>query len=112
MVELLEQAVMVENSLKTEQYNRKMVSEDRVFVLKQIEGKSTLDSAGLTDTRLFTGENNLHAVKSTDNFWVLRYDNGGLPGALKQKFTSFPVLRRFVESYFKKRNIAVTDVLM
>ena len=85
---------------------------DRVLVLKVKDGKAPLTSTGLVDNRLFSGENNLHGVMDPQScLWSFKYEMGGLPPALKdQKFTSFSVLKRYAEEYFKKRNIEIVEV--
>jgi hypothetical protein len=44
------------------QADKQVISSDRTLVLKPIEGKKPLSSIGATDTRLFTGENTVHAI--------------------------------------------------
>ncbi len=89
----------------------KMRSDDRILKLKQIPGKSPLSSSGLTDKRLFTGGNNIHAIRDTNGLWYLQYDNGLLEEALKQRFTSFSSLMKHVKYYYLRRNIMVEEVL-
>lgn len=87
-------------------------SSDRILVLKPIDGAKPLSSTGLVDTRLFTGENKLHAIMDDTNcMWRLKYDQGGLPPALKQTFTGFSKLIDYTKTYFKKRNIEIVDIL-
>ena len=89
----------------------KLRSDDRVLVLRPIEGKATVSSAGITDNRLFTGENVLHARMDVDScLWELSYEKGNLPPALKTKFTSFKSLKAFAETYYKNRNIEIVEV--
>lgn len=90
----------------------KMASPNRVLVLAPIEGLSPKSSTGLVDSRLFTGGNKLHAVMDTQTcLWSLKYEEGLVPQALRQQFTSFKVLYKFAEDYFKKRNIEIKEVL-
>ena len=90
----------------------KIRSHDIIIELQPIEGKATLTSAGLTDSRLFTGENRLHAKMNLQNcMWHCEYENGMLPQPLKQHFTSFSRLLTCVSEYFKRRNIEVTKVI-
>ena len=42
-------------------------SDDRILVLKVMEGKKTVSSSGISDPRLVTGENRVHAVMDTTN---------------------------------------------
>ena len=41
----------------------KLRSNNRTLVLKPVDGKKAASSTGLVDPRLFTGGNNLHAIK-------------------------------------------------
>lgn len=90
----------------------KMLDDDRVLVLKVMEGKKAADSAGKIDPRLFTGENRLHAIfDPRTGMWNMRYETGGLPGALQQKFLEFADLKQAAKEYFATRNIEIVDVL-
>lgn len=92
--------------------NSKLRSDVRVFVLSLIDAKAPLTNLGLVDKRLFSGENKLRAIKDPQfGLWTLKYDSGILPEALKQQFTSFKVLLKFVTEYFTKRNIKVEEVI-
>lgn len=87
-------------------------STDRIIVLETVDKKQPLSSTGMVDTRLFTGENKLHAVRDNQTcLWHFKYDMGVLPQPLKQQFTGFKALLKFAEDYFKKRNIRVTEVM-
>ncbi len=92
--------------------NTKMRSRDRVFKLGIIDDKLPKNSTGMVDTRLFTGENRLHAKMDPETcFWSLQYETGGaLPQPLKVNFTTFPALKRHVEDYFKTRNIEIKEI--
>lgn len=86
-------------------------SNDRVLVLEPMEGGS-LNSKGMADKRLFTGENKLHALLDPHNMlWSIRYDHGIPPQPFQQRFTSFPRLYNFVEDYYKRRNVKITKVI-
>jgi hypothetical protein len=90
----------------------KMKKDTRVLVLEKIEGKDTKTNTGLVDNRLFSGENNLRAIKHPGtNIWEMRYDSGGLPEPLKQKFTSFNKLVTHASRYFDKRGIKISKVI-
>lgn len=90
----------------------KMRSPDRVLILSIIDGKKPISSVGLTDTRLFSGENRVHAVMDDQTcLWQLKYEQGGVPQPLKCKFTSFKALLKFVGDYYKKRNIEIKQVI-
>lgn len=82
---------------------------DRILSISTIEGVTPTSSTGLVDSRLFKGGNKLHALRDDNgNLWRLKYEQGDLPGALKQRFTSFPKLLQFVENYFERRGLRVT----
>lgn len=92
--------------------SEKMSKPDRILELRPANGKKTLSSTGLVDTRLFTGENKLHAIKDPATcFWYLKYESGIVPQPLKQHFTSFGALKKFAEHYFGKRNIVIDKVI-
>lgn len=88
-----------------------MRSDDRVIKLSKIEGKSPLSTNGLVDNRLFTGDNKLHAVREPNGLWSLYYERGTLETALRVKFTSYPALIKYLEDYYRKRNIKIEEVL-
>lgn len=84
---------------------------DRIVYLKPVEGKFSLSSGGVTDQRLFTGENKLHVVKdSRNNLWFFKYDAGGLPEPLRQRFSNFDIALDFARKYFLKRNVEITGI--
>ncbi len=86
-------------------------SPDRILVLKPMEGKTVKDTAGRVDGRLFTNENNLHAVMDPQyGHWYFKYDSGSLPEPMQQRFTSFSKIYDFAVQYFGRRNVDVTDV--
>lgn len=92
--------------------NSKLRKTNRTLVLKPMDGKGPLDNRGLVDNRLFTGKNNLRVRKNPQtNIWYMEYDSGVLPPDLKGSFTSFEKARVHAELYFKKRNIAITEVI-
>ena len=94
-----------------EKPNTKERKTDRVFSIKAIEGSSK-SSNGLVDSRLFTGDNKLHAVMDPASMlWSLKYEYGILPNAFKQRFTNFKVLHAFVQEYFRKRNIEIKEII-
>ena len=85
---------------------------DIILVLKVIDGKAPLNSTGLTDSRLFTGDNNLHAIMDKQTcLWYLQMDSGLLPKPLMQRFTGLGLLMKFVVEYYKKRNIEIKEVI-
>lgn len=86
-------------------------STDRILVLKQIPGKNTLRSNGLTDNTLFTGGNKLHALLDESGIWSLQYEKGNIEESLRQKFTSFPRLMKHATEHYRKRNIKIEEVI-
>lgn len=95
---------------KEELFAEKHRSDDRTLVLEQIPGKGTVNSQGLVDSRLFKGGNTLHAIKTNNNMWALKYAAGGLPEPLKQTFTNFDTLFNFTSNYFEKRGLKIVRV--
>ena len=91
----------------------KMTSPDRVFKLKIADSKKPKNSLGMVDSRLFSGENNLHVKKDPETcFWYFEYDMGAVPGPLKHKFTGYSAAIKHVTLYFKTRNIEIEEVLV
>jgi len=89
----------------------KMRSPDRILVLKIIDDKKPLSSKGLVDSRLFTGDNKLHAVMDQQSaLWSFKYDQGIVPAPLKCQFTSFKALKAHADLYFASRNIEIVEV--
>lgn len=89
----------------------KMLSEDRILVLKVREG-GPKSSTGIVDHRLFNGDNKLHAMFDKEySMWYLKYDSGKIPPQLDQKWTSFPKLLETTTGYFNKRNIDIKEVI-
>ena len=87
-------------------------SKDRILVLKPIEGKDPLDNKGMVDKRLFSRENNLHALMDMEyGFWTVQYDSGIIPPAFQQKWTSFTKLYSFVSEYYKRRNVEIKEII-
>lgn len=85
---------------------------DRVLVLKPKEGHTAKTTGGLVDKRIFTGENNIHAIMDPEyGHWHVKYDSGTVPQQLQQRWTSFSKLYEFVKQYYDKRNIEITEVI-
>lgn len=90
----------------------KMQTNDRVLVLQAVDGKPVKNSAGIVDSRLFTGQNKLHGVyDERTGLWNMRYETGGLPGALMQKFGTFEQLEDFARKYFATRNVEIIEII-
>ncbi len=94
-----------------EDKKNKVRSNDRILVLKPIEGLKTKSSTGIVDPRLFTGENKLHAIKDKNALWSFKYERGQISGDMKTRFTSFEKLMQFAEKYFERRNIKIESVI-
>lgn len=84
------------------------VGADRVLKLTRIEGTTTKNSSGIVDNRLFTGENELHAIMDPETtLWHLKYKAGDVPQPLKQRYTGFAKLMDDLVPYFEKRGVKV-----
>lgn len=90
--------------------NFKNVSPDRIISVKLKKGLTPKSSTGLLDNRLFTGDNRLHAIQDA-GLWYLKYDQGGLPMQLRQRFTNFNLLMKSVTTYFTGRNVEIKEVI-
>lgn len=88
-------------------------SDDRILVLDLIDPTTgPLNTIGMTDKRLFNGGNKLHGIKDPQTcLWYFKLDHGVLPPSMKQLFTSFKVLLKFAEDYYKQRNIKVKETI-
>lgn len=92
--------------------NPKLKSDDRLLVVKPMEGYKPLSSTGLVDPRLFSGENRLHAKKNAQGtLWEMKYDAGSVPELLKVKFTTFDQLYDYAKKYFNKRQLDIVEVI-
>lgn len=90
----------------------KMSNTDRILVLEPIDGKLPKTTYGNVDPKLFTGENKLHAIKDEETcHWYMKYDSGGLPEPLKQRFTSFKMLVKFANEYYRGRNLQIKEII-
>lgn len=95
-----------------ERRKAKMRSDDRILILKVAEGKQAKDSAGKVDPRLFSGANKLHGVyDERTGMWNMRYETGGLPGGLQEKFSEFEDLVAHAKKYFKTRNVEIAGII-
>lgn len=45
------------------------------------------------------------------SLWYFKYDDGILPEALKQRFTSWSKAKYHAEEYYKKRNVKIAKVI-
>lgn len=102
---------MIRNYNSDERRFAKMKSDDRVLVLQVIPGQKAKTTGGMTDTRLFTGENKLHAKMDTNTcIWRMQYEVGGLPEPLKEQFTSFDRLLNHARKYYNTRGLDIVDI--
>lgn len=86
-------------------------STDRILKLERDKDNvSVKNAAGVTDNRMFTGEQTLHLKMDPETtLWSFQYGQKGLlPGALTGRFTSFSKGLEYAQLYFKKRNVKVT----
>lgn len=82
---------------------------DRIIKLEKYDPKQK--DTGLIDPAVFNGGNNLHAVMDPATlFWSFRYEHGHVPPALRGRFTSFNVAMIQADTYFKTKNIKITEV--
>jgi len=90
----------------------RLKSNDRIILLKKMEGKNTLDSKGMVDNRLFSGDNKLHAILDSETgLWSLKFEKGLMPGALDAKFTKFSKVVEKVKEYYDKRNVEIDKII-
>lgn len=90
----------------------RMKSPDRVLVLKPKEGMKPTNTVGVSDPRLFTGDNKLHCIMDDAScLWRFKYDMGIVPEPLKGTFTNFTAAKKFAIGYFDSRNIEITEVI-
>lgn len=88
-----------------------MRSKDRILSLSVIDGERAKSSTGMTDSRLFTGEQQLHLKMDPETcLWYFQQSNGILPGGLQGRFTGFKAGLKHAEDYYQKRNIRITRV--
>jgi hypothetical protein len=89
----------------------KTKNDDRILVLKPIEGGAT-NSSGMVDKRLFTGDNKLHIFQDPASLlWRARFEAGVVPPGLSQGFTSYIRAYEAVEKYYLKRNVKIVEVI-
>lgn len=85
---------------------------DRVLRLAVKDGTKPKSSTGLVDTKLFSGETELHLTMDPQtNLWSFRYStNAPVPQPLQGQFTTFSKGYDHATMYFDKRNIKITEV--
>ena len=92
--------------------SEKMRSSKRTLVLGIIDGTKPKSSTGNVDPRIITGGNKLYVIMDPQStIWYFKYDSGGLPEPLKQRFSNFVKAKEFATEYFKNRNIEIKEIL-
>jgi len=82
------------------------------LVLQVQEGKLPTSVSGLVDPRLFKGGNKLYMVQDPSSMlWGFKYDIGGIPSGLNQRFTNREKALEFAKTYLKTRNLEVKEVI-
>jgi hypothetical protein len=90
----------------------KLKKNDRIFVLKVIDGEKPLSSIGMVDKTLLTGGNAMHARHDPQTgYWTCSYEHGAIPEAISGRWMSYQQLLFDVEAYLKKRNIEIEKVI-
>jgi hypothetical protein len=90
----------------------KLKSNERYVLLKQMEGQDPLNSKGMVDKRLFTGENKLLVtLDPQDSLWSIKFEKGLTPGNLTQRFTAFSKAVKHIKDYYAKRNIEIDKII-
>ena len=98
------------NNSTSKDHIKTMHAEDRIISFEIMDGTKHVSSTGLIDPRLFKGGNRLHAQRDDGGLWIVRYDKGDIPPALKQHWTHFSRLVQDVEAYFNSRNVAIKRI--
>ena len=96
------------------------VSTDRIFKLVPGEGGATGPDTRYKTNRgrpdMYTGDKVLHAIQDS-GLWHLEFrtstgqGSGGLPEPLKQRWTNFNQLIKFLVPYFKNRNVEIEEII-
>lgn len=90
----------------------KTQSDDRLLIIRPIDGKKPMSSTGLVDPRVYTGKPTLHAIKDpVYDLWKLKSEVGTVVEPLRQKWTTFKRLERDVNDYFSKRGLHIAQVV-
>lgn len=100
----------------TKERNVVNVSPERVFKLSPIaESVMTSRKRPMSSTHLFQGDKQLHAVQDA-GLWHLVYKSsdgtgaGALPEQLKQRWTSFNQLLKYLIIYFENRGVKIEEI--
>ena len=90
----------------------KLKKDDRILVVKLLDGELPLSSIGKVDKRIFQGGNNLHGFYNPQTgLWRLRYEKGDLPHKLQDAWPSFELLYAAADKYLRTRNLYIEQVL-
>lgn len=90
------------------------VSTDRIFKLSPINEMEMMSRK--RSTFMFQGDKQLHAIQDS-GLWYLEYrtstgqSGGNLPEPLKQRWTSFNQLTKFLIPYFQNRGVRVDEII-
>lgn len=91
------------------------VKTDRVLKLIQINENVLFRKRSTMSVEKFQNTE-LHAIQD-NGLWYLSfktpegYGSGQLPEALRQRWTNFNQLRKFLDSYFEARNFKIEEVI-
>ncbi|SRR6266849_10115952 len=92
------------------------VSPNRILKLIPLDGGAVISVKRNTfNLNAFKGDKNLHAIQDA-GLWRLEYRSadgsgaGALPEPLKQQWTSFNQLMKFLVPYFESRNVKVEEI--
>ncbi len=93
------------------------VSPNRVLKLIPLDGGVVVSTRRNTfNLNAFKGDKNLHAIQDA-GLWHLEYRTesgqsaGALPEPLKQQWTSYNQLIKFLIPYFESRNVKIEEVI-
>lgn len=90
----------------------KVKKDDRILVIKVIDGEKPLSSIGTMDKRIFQGGNRMHAkYNPMTGFWRVSYEVGHVPANLDQSWMTFDGLMYDVGNYLRSRNLEIEQVL-
>lgn len=91
-------------------HSKVMYNDVRTITFKLIDDKKPRSSTGISDPRLYQGDNKLLATRGEDFLWYVKYEKGAIPPALNQKWTHYPRMVADIEAYFNTRNIAIKQI--
>lgn len=93
------------------------VKTERVFKLSPMNDMVMMSRKRTTfNAHMFQGDKQLHAIQDA-GLWYLAYKSsdgtgaGNLPEPLKQRWTSFNQLLKFIIPYFESRGVKVDEIV-